>query len=622
MATSVTTSITADGNYTLTPIFGVTCAALGLSPCENFELGGSTCPLGSTCTEVSNNIFCCQPSCPGENQFIECITPGGDITGDTRVYTGMLNQDGSCGTKIIKTTSCLRCPSSGTQVPNSTCVNGQVEVYTGNTTVINGVPVCGTTLVDCPRPTQAITLTLSTGSITLQESSSAQFTATVSRENFAGLVDFTVASTPPLPDGVISFVSNPISNSSSNVTFTAGNLVSPNTYTVNIIAASRDNPQVSETKSIQVTVTTKPASQSSPPTFTATVQASPTVQGSVAVQINNGTRTPLAQSATVQYTIDDTINLYAQAANGFKFKEWRVNNIVLATNSSPAFTASANSLFTSTSSITLTAVFEEIPADPTCTCYFVAPMVEGESFEVSYLKCTTTSDGRLVTQRVTETFTTFRNICSADIPTRGRNAQVAQSLGTDCTTNPSVCIVTEPPPTDTPSTPPDDTVTPTPTVTTATPTPTPIVASPTPTPTASWRSCIDLQLKPGDPPADYIAVVYAPNSVCWEPPSQIGFIPALNDLLRYTWQRGTTVYPEARTFEVTNPSYASSYNLTFRTNPDVVLSTSRNTSKQGLLTFTIAPRATVRVTVTVPSTLLNTLADGTSVLDLQIEVRE
>jgi hypothetical protein len=475
--------------------------------------------------------------------------------------------------------------------------------------------VCGTTLVDCPRPTQAITLTLSTGSITLQESSSAQFTATVSRENFAGLVDFTVASTPPLPDGVISFVSNPISNSSSNVTFTAGNLVSPNTYTVNIIAASRDNPQVSETKSIQVTVTTKPASQSSPPTFTATVQASPTGQGSVAVQINNGTRTPLAQSATVQYTIDDTINLYAQAANGFKFKEWRVNNIVLATNSSPAFTASANSPFTSTSSITLTAVFEEIPADPTCTCYFVAPTAVGESFEVSYLKCTTTSNGSLVTQRVTETFTTFRNICSADIPTRERNAQVAQSIGTDCTKNPSVCIV-ESTPDPSPSATPDPT-------SSATPDPSPSATpAPTPTPTQEWRSCIDLQLKPGDPPADYIAVVYAPNSVCWEPPSQIGFIPALNDVLRYTWQRGATVYPEARTFEVTNPSYASSYNLTFRTNPDVVLSTSRNTSKQGLLTFTIAPRATVRVTVTVPSILLNTLADGTSVLDLQIEVRE
>jgi hypothetical protein len=109
--------------------------------------------------------------------------------------------------------------------------------------------------------------------------------------------------------------------------------------------------------------------------------------------------------------------------------------------------------------------------------------------------------------------------------------------------------------------------------------------------------------------------------VCWEPRTQVAFNPSLNELLRYNWQRGTTQYPETKTFEMVNSSYVKSYDVTFQTNPDVTLSSQKSNSTAGRITLAVPPRGTRRVSVTVTPTLLDKLADGISTLDLRVEVR-
>jgi hypothetical protein len=205
------------------------------------------------------------------------------------------------------------------------------------------------------------------------------------------------------------------------------------------------------------------------------------------------------------------------------------------------------------------------------------------------------------------------------------------------------CVPVEPPPPESPTPTPTPPVTPPPTppvsLTPApqasptptpqaspsrTPTPTPIPPTPTPSPTPpipTWRSCIDLELKNGTPPPGYVSVLYAANSICWEPRSTVAFNPSLNELLRYNWQRGSPLYPETKTFEMVNSSFAKSYDVSFQTNPDVRLSMRGGSSNDGQLTVNIPPRGKVNVSVTIPPVLLNKLADGTTTLTLQVEVR-
>jgi hypothetical protein len=140
--------------------------------------------------------------------------------------------------------------------------------------------------------------------------------------------------------------------------------------------------------------------------------------------------------------------------------------------------------------------------------------------------------------------------------------------------------------------------------------------TPQPTPSSTplyWRSCIDGNVREGTAPDGYVEVVFAKGGTCWEPSTVVGFEPALNEVLRYQWRRGSVVYPEARTFKVTNPSYAINYEVKIITNPDITVTPD---------VFLLSPRANKDVTVKVTTTLLEKLGDGVSNIEFSVEIRE
>lgn len=156
------------------------------------------------------------------------------------------------------------------------------------------------------------------------------------------------------------------------------------------------------------------------------------------------------------------------------------------------------------------------------------------------------------------------------------------------------------------------------------PTPTPS-RTPQPTPTPSplvWRSCVDGNTKLGTPPTDYVQVPFAKGGTCWEPVYEVGFVPDLNKVLRYNWRRNALVYPESKTFEVQNPSFARNFEVTLKTNPDILITPEGASKGNSTVTFLMSPRSNKKVTVTVPVTLLNKLADGVSNLEMTVEIRE
>lgn len=128
-----------------------------------------------------------------------------------------------------------------------------------------------------------------------------------------------------------------------------------------------------------------------------------------------------------------------------------------------------------------------------------------------------------------------------------------------------------------------------------------------------WRSCIDGNLRPGNPPGDYVRQIYPKGGVCWEPATQVGFEPELSKALTYEWRRGSLVMPEARSIAVTNPSYAVTYAVGLISDPDITITPNN---------FTVGPRETKTFVVSVTQPLLNKLADGSTDLALRVELRE
>ena len=135
-----------------------------------------------------------------------------------------------------------------------------------------------------------------------------------------------------------------------------------------------------------------------------------------------------------------------------------------------------------------------------------------------------------------------------------------------------------------------------------------------------WRECVTGELKTGVPPLNYSEVIYSGpgGGTCWEPPIEIGFSPSLNEVLKFQYQRGSSTYPTAKTITVSNPSYVSSYKLTFTTNTDVKL-TSNGLEGNGTISFILAPRTNKTITINVTATLLEKLQDGMSSLSMAVE---
>jgi len=190
--------------------------------------------------------------------------------------------------------------------------------------------------------------------------------------------------------------------------------------------------------------------------------------------------------------------------------------------------------------------------------------------------------------------------------------------------NDLACIVVVPTPTPTPT--PTSTLTqgdpaptpPPPPTPTPTPEPPPVVFVPTPT----WRDCVSGNLNDGIAPSAYREILYtgAGGGTCWEPSTIIGFSPNLNEALLFSYERGSVSVPQPKSVTVTNPSYGVAYRITLTTNPDVKLGIG-DKSGAGALSFTVEPRKNVVFSVNVTPQLLDKLGDGSSDLDMKVEIQ-
>jgi uncharacterized repeat protein (TIGR02543 family) len=280
--------------------------------------------------------------------------------------------------------------------------------------------------------------------------------------------------------------------------------------------------------------------------------------------------------------IGERVDFQATANSGYTFTGWYLNGLLWSTNYSPAILSDKNN--------TYEARFAANPTQDVCKCYFVAPTAQGQSFEVIYRPCSAGS------VRTSQTFASFTNICSADIPQSGRNAQVPQNLNTDCS-NGQTCGAPSP-----------------------TPTPTPILefVGPTPTPTLEiipkWRDCISEELFSGVPTNRREVIYTGPGGgTCWEPLAQVTFNPNLNTELTFQYQRGSAQYPMSQVITATNASTRLVYEIQITTNTDIAVTPNK---------FIIAPRSNVQFTVQTTANLLNQLGDGTSRLQMSVGIRE
>ena len=151
-----------------------------------------------------------------------------------------------------------------------------------------------------------------------------------------------------------------------------------------------------------------------------------------------------------------------------------------------------------------------------------------------------------------------------------------------------------------------------------------IEPSPTPLPSATpipsrivitYRDCISGVLNEGLAPQGYREVIYAGagGGTCWEPSTVIGFKPNLSDALTFTYQRGGSNLPQPKSITVSNPSYGISYKITMKTTPDIIVQPS---------SLTVTPRSSEQFFVNVTPTLLDKLGDGTSTIEMSVEITE
>lgn len=140
-------------------------------------------------------------------------------------------------------------------------------------------------------------------------------------------------------------------------------------------------------------------------------------------------------------------------------------------------------------------------------------------------------------------------------------------------------------------------------------------APPPPTPPdTTWRSC-DGESHSGTPPTGWISATYQGegNGICWEPISDVGFIPDLNTALLFRYQRDSGNLPEPITIKAFNKQLAVAYRLTLTTNSEIEIIPS---------TFTIPAQGFQTFTVKVTKPLLDKLADGTSNIGLNIDIQQ
>ena len=96
-------------------------------------------------------------------------------------------------------------------------------------------------------------------------------------------------------------------------------------------------------------------------------------------------------------------------------------------------------------------------------------------------------------------------------------------------------------------------------------------------------------------------------------PPVITFVPALNTGLTFQYQRGSTQYPTSQVITATNTSTVVSCELQITTNSNIIVTPNK---------FIVLPGNSTQFTIQVTSNLLNQLQDGTSGLQMSIDIRE
>jgi hypothetical protein len=132
-------------------------------------------------------------------------------------------------------------------------------------------------------------------------------------------------------------------------------------------------------------------------------------------------------------------------------------------------------------------------------------------------------------------------------------------------------------------------------------------------PPLQWRDCISGQLNEGAIPVEYRKSIFTVGGECWEPRTVIGFQPSLSTALTFTYQRGSNEIPQPTSVIATNPSYGVSYRVSIQTNPDIIVQPS---------SFIMTPRSREQFFINVTPILLDKLGDGTSTIEMSIDIVE
>jgi len=132
-------------------------------------------------------------------------------------------------------------------------------------------------------------------------------------------------------------------------------------------------------------------------------------------------------------------------------------------------------------------------------------------------------------------------------------------------------------------------------------------------PPLQWRDCISGQLNNGVAPVEYRKSIFTGGGECWEPRTIIGFQPSLSEALTFTYQRGSNNIPQPNLIIANNPSYGVSYRVSIHTNPDIIVQPS---------SFIMTPRSRNQFFVNVTPVLLDKLGDGTSTIEMSIDIVE
>jgi hypothetical protein len=103
------------------------------------------------------------------------------------------------------------------------------------------------------------------------------------------------------------------------------------------------------------------------------------------------------------------------------------------------------------------------------------------------------------------------------------------------------------------------------------------------------------------------------GGICWEPTTVVSFEPDLNTALNFIYNRGTTNYPAPQVITAFNPSYVSTFLVTFQTNPEIIITPS---------TLTLSPRSSTTFAVGIRSELYDKLGDGDSRIKLNVDITE